>query len=127
MLNMFILLADIVISKGEASLAGDPLGPQNPPVNGANWVDLFVKEMMTSSNMDDARIRASRVLEVLEKSVYTPCKCGSFQRLSAGFNFSISMYFGLKCLNIVFIFCVSTFFFPATAFEGLVQKIIKYD
>ncbi|KAI0488883.1 hypothetical protein KFK09_028722 [Dendrobium nobile] len=37
--------------------------------NGSEWVDLFVREMMNASNMDDARTRASRALEFLEKSI----------------------------------------------------------
>ncbi|WOK95082.1 hypothetical protein Cni_G03789 [Canna indica] len=39
------------------------------PTNGSEWVDLFVREMMNASNVDDARARASRVLEFLEKSI----------------------------------------------------------
>lgn len=42
---------------------------QQQPVNGADWVDLFVKEMLSASNIDDARTRASRALELLEKSI----------------------------------------------------------
>lgn len=38
-------------------------------MDGAEWVDLFVTEMMSASNMDDAKARASRALEVLEKSI----------------------------------------------------------
>ncbi|CAN4113045.1 unnamed protein product [Withania somnifera] len=33
------------------------------------WVELFVKEMMSASNIDDAKARASRALEALEKSI----------------------------------------------------------
>ncbi|KAL8243987.1 hypothetical protein R6Q59_010245 [Mikania micrantha] len=40
------------------------------PVDGADWVDLFVREMLSASNIDDARTRASRALEMLEKSIY---------------------------------------------------------
>ncbi|KAI3701507.1 hypothetical protein L6452_26640 [Arctium lappa] len=43
--------------------------PQKQPVDGADWVDLFVREMLSASNMDDARTRASRALELLEKSI----------------------------------------------------------
>nr|XP_043628571.1 uncharacterized protein LOC122600007 [Erigeron canadensis] len=43
---------------------------QKQPVDGADWVDLFVREMVNASNMDDARTRASRALEMLEKSIY---------------------------------------------------------
>ncbi|KAK1437461.1 hypothetical protein QVD17_03252 [Tagetes erecta] len=42
---------------------------QNQPVDGADWVDLFVREMLSASNIDDARTRASRALEMLEKSI----------------------------------------------------------
>ncbi|PIA42345.1 hypothetical protein AQUCO_02000059v1 [Aquilegia coerulea] len=43
----------------------------NLPKNGAEWVHLFVNEMTTASDMDNARARAARVLEVLEKSIRT--------------------------------------------------------
>lgn len=42
---------------------------QQQPVNGADWVDLFVREMLSASNIDDARTRVSRALELLEKSI----------------------------------------------------------
>lgn len=38
-------------------------------MDGPEWVELFVREMMSASNMDDARARAARALEVLEKSI----------------------------------------------------------
>jgi len=41
----------------------------NLPKAGSEWVDLFVREMMSASDVDDARARASRVLGVLEKSI----------------------------------------------------------
>ncbi|XP_006656284.2 uncharacterized protein LOC102709089 [Oryza brachyantha] len=37
--------------------------------SGSEWVELFVREMTNASDMDDARARASRALEVLEKSI----------------------------------------------------------
>ncbi|KAL5730165.1 hypothetical protein ACHQM5_003023 [Ranunculus cassubicifolius] len=42
---------------------------ENVPKNGAEWVELLVKEMTSASDINDARARASRVLEVLEKSI----------------------------------------------------------
>ncbi|XP_068642701.1 uncharacterized protein [Aristolochia californica] len=39
------------------------------PSDGSEWVELLVREMMNASDMDDARARASRVLQVLEKSI----------------------------------------------------------
>lgn len=38
-------------------------------MDGAEWVELFVKEMMSASNVDDAKARASRALQVLEKAI----------------------------------------------------------
>lgn len=37
--------------------------------NGSEWVELFVREMTNSLDIDDARARASRALEALEKSI----------------------------------------------------------
>lgn len=54
---------------------GDPPSTKNPaaqthlPADGNEWVDLFVREMASSSNMDDARARVSRTLEALEKTI----------------------------------------------------------
>ncbi|KAA8535149.1 hypothetical protein F0562_030152 [Nyssa sinensis] len=56
-------------TNGECVSNEDPSAPQNLPVDGAEWVELFVREMTSASNMDDARARASRALEVLEKSI----------------------------------------------------------
>ncbi|KAJ6794824.1 uncharacterized protein M6B38_264560 [Iris pallida] len=41
----------------------------NLPRNGSEWVEVLVTEMMAASNVDDAKVRASRVLDVLEKSI----------------------------------------------------------
>ncbi|KAG2318946.1 hypothetical protein Bca52824_012159 [Brassica carinata] len=37
-------------------------------MDGTEWVDLFVREMMNASDMKDAKDRAARALEALEKS-----------------------------------------------------------
>lgn len=39
------------------------------PVNGSDWVELLLQEMQNASDMDDARVRASRALEALEKAI----------------------------------------------------------
>lgn len=41
----------------------------NLPVDGAEWVELFVKEMIGAKSIDEARCRAARVLESLEQSI----------------------------------------------------------
>ncbi|KAI4344169.1 hypothetical protein L6164_011429 [Bauhinia variegata] len=58
-----------VTCNADTGAPGDPIAGQNYPMDGAEWVELFVKEMMSASNMDDAKTRASRVLEALEKSI----------------------------------------------------------
>ncbi|KAH9715132.1 CUE domain-containing protein [Citrus sinensis] len=57
-------------SAAETAAASDSSSdPSGFPQNGAEWVELFVKEMTSATSMDDARARASRVLEILEKSI----------------------------------------------------------
>uniref|UniRef100_A0A5B6ZZV9 Uncharacterized protein n=1 Tax=Davidia involucrata TaxID=16924 RepID=A0A5B6ZZV9_DAVIN len=56
-------------TNGDGASTEDSSAPQNLHIDGAEWVELFVSEMMSASNMDDARSRASRALEVLEKSI----------------------------------------------------------
>ncbi|KAL3825086.1 hypothetical protein ACJIZ3_021115 [Penstemon smallii] len=41
----------------------------NLPVDGAEWVELLVREVASASNVDDAKARVSRALEALEKSI----------------------------------------------------------
>lgn len=60
-----------------ASYPGDNVVSQNQsaacnlPISGFEWVELLVSEMSIASKMDDARARASKVLEGLEKSIVT--------------------------------------------------------
>ncbi|KAF9615208.1 hypothetical protein IFM89_022470 [Coptis chinensis] len=56
---------------GENVVPSEDLRVNNLPKNGAEWVELFVNEMTSASDIDDAKARASRVLEVLEKSIRT--------------------------------------------------------
>nr|AGV54750.1 hypothetical protein [Phaseolus vulgaris] len=56
---------------GNASVPEDQptLNNHHLPVDGAEWIDFFVREMMVATSVDDARARAARMLEVLEKSI----------------------------------------------------------
>ncbi|XP_070669251.1 uncharacterized protein [Malus domestica] len=58
-----------VSTNGEIAITDDPSVQNNLPTDGAEWVELVVREMMSASNMNDAKARASRVLEALEKSI----------------------------------------------------------
>lgn len=57
-------------TNGEVPSVDDPSAPKVLSMDGSDWVELFVREMMSASNIDDARARASRALEVLEKSIH---------------------------------------------------------
>ncbi|KAL2332477.1 hypothetical protein Fmac_020058 [Flemingia macrophylla] len=54
---------------GDASASEDQPASSNYPADGAEWIDLFVREMTCATSVDDARARAARLLEVLEKSI----------------------------------------------------------
>uniref|UniRef100_A0A0D9WSH8 CUE domain-containing protein n=1 Tax=Leersia perrieri TaxID=77586 RepID=A0A0D9WSH8_9ORYZ len=49
--------------------------------SGSEWVELFVREMTNATDMDDARARASRALEVLEKSIVERAGADAAQNL----------------------------------------------
>ncbi|KAE8723625.1 calmodulin-like protein 5-like [Hibiscus syriacus] len=62
----------ISTNDGEAAAAvtvQNPPASENLPVDGAAWVDLFVREMKSATSMEDAKARASRLLAVLENSI----------------------------------------------------------
>ncbi|XP_006646989.1 uncharacterized protein LOC102717037 [Oryza brachyantha] len=66
------LSAEGVVSNGHLDvLTENPPATENFQTNhhGSEWVELFVREMMSASDIDDARARASRALEALEKSI----------------------------------------------------------
>ncbi|KAJ3698216.1 hypothetical protein LUZ61_001921 [Rhynchospora tenuis] len=64
------------------SAAGSMPGAQNNHPSGASeWVELFVQEMMNASDMDDARSRASRALEALEKSIISSVNVEGMQNV----------------------------------------------
>lgn len=54
---------------GDATPSENTSVPNKLPVDGAEWVDLFVREMISATGVEDARARASRVLEILERSI----------------------------------------------------------
>lgn len=57
------------VNGGDVTVSENPSAADNLPIDGAEWVNLFVREMMSATSPDDARARASRVLELLEKSI----------------------------------------------------------
>lgn len=58
-----------VVNGGDVTVSENPSAADNLPMDGAEWVNLFVREMMSATSPHDARARASRVLELLEKSI----------------------------------------------------------
>ncbi|XP_052176010.1 uncharacterized protein LOC127790508 [Diospyros lotus] len=56
-------------TEGDTALSADPSVENNLHMDGAEWVELFVREMMSATSIDDARLRATKVLKSLEKSI----------------------------------------------------------
>ncbi|KAG6422253.1 hypothetical protein SASPL_118818 [Salvia splendens] len=56
-------------ASGDSVPLQEPQTQNNLPADGAEWVDLFVREMMSATSIDDARFRAASILESLEKSI----------------------------------------------------------
>lgn len=52
-----------------AAQSEDTSAENNFSADGAEWVECFVREMMTATSIDDARARATRLLESLEKCI----------------------------------------------------------
>ncbi|KAK7402341.1 hypothetical protein VNO78_14537 [Psophocarpus tetragonolobus] len=65
----------------DASASGDLPASDNLPSNGAEWIDLFVREMTCATSVDDARARAATFLEVLEKSITAHASSGATSAL----------------------------------------------
>lgn len=64
-----------ILNQGNSSYGDDtpqeqPSANKQLPFNREEFVEIFVREMSMASNIDDAKARASRALEVFEKSIY---------------------------------------------------------
>ncbi|XP_057741235.1 uncharacterized protein LOC130958956 [Arachis stenosperma] len=62
-------LEDDGLASASASASDNLPAVDNLPKDGAEWVEFFVREMMVATSVDDARARAARMLEALEKSI----------------------------------------------------------
>lgn len=60
---------EVTGGKQESFVEDQSATSNNWPADGAEWVELFVREMVSAANLDDARARAARALEALEKSI----------------------------------------------------------
>ncbi|CAM6091548.1 unnamed protein product [Calypogeia fissa] len=56
--------ANVQVPSGETNLSSASV-----PTEGSEWVDMLVKEMMSATDLEDARMRATRALEAFEKIV----------------------------------------------------------
>lgn len=62
----------------------------NLSASGSEWVELIVQEMSKASNMEDARDRASRVLEGLQNSIVARASAETAQNLHKVSHVSLS-------------------------------------
>lgn len=69
-----------VTASDNVSFGSSPAN-DNIPKSGAEWVELFVTEMTSATSIDDARMRAMRVLESLEKSISKPAASEAAENL----------------------------------------------
>ncbi|KAJ4979203.1 hypothetical protein NE237_009983 [Protea cynaroides] len=53
------------------------------PTDGSAWVDIFVQEMMNAVDLDDARNRATRILEAFERNVVAHVRASEEQELTS--------------------------------------------
>ncbi|CAN4096550.1 unnamed protein product [Withania somnifera] len=77
--SQFLTQGAATTTKGETASAEDLSAAKVVHLEGTEWVELFVGEMMSASNIDDAKARASRTLEMLEKAICarpTEAVCG---------------------------------------------------
>ncbi|KAL4179784.1 hypothetical protein AMTRI_Chr13g121810 [Amborella trichopoda] len=63
-----VLPSEGLVNGDNASSTNEDI-PSDIPKDGAEWVELFVWEMTNASNVEDARVRASRILKALEKCI----------------------------------------------------------
>ncbi|WJX74932.1 hypothetical protein P8452_58525 [Trifolium repens] len=66
---------------GDASASGNQAAENNLPADGPEWIELFVSEMSCATSVDDARARAAKLLEVLEKSISANVSSGAMTDL----------------------------------------------
>ncbi|KAL2482644.1 Ubiquitin system component Cue protein [Forsythia ovata] len=59
----------IVANNGETASREELSAGPDFPVDGADWVELLIREMMSASNVEDGKVRVSRVLVALEMSI----------------------------------------------------------
>ncbi|KAK9141747.1 hypothetical protein Syun_011147 [Stephania yunnanensis] len=78
-------LQAVVTDNGVAAPSEEPSDFENLPKDGPEWVEVLVREMANSSDVDDARTRALRVLEVLEKSICARAKAETAQNFQLSF------------------------------------------
>ncbi|CAK8535655.1 unnamed protein product [Lathyrus sativus] len=64
-----------------ATASGNQPAENNLPADGPEWIDLFVREMSCATSVDDARARAAKLLEVLEKSISAHASSGALTDL----------------------------------------------
>jgi predicted metalloenzyme YecM len=73
--------AAVETGNGDASASGNQAAENNLPADGLEWIELFVSEMSCATSVDDARARAAKLLEVLEKSISANVSSGAMTDL----------------------------------------------
>lgn len=75
-----LLVEFVVIFHGDNAGVDSFTSMEKLPTEGSEWVNVLVNEMTHASNMDDAKTRASKVLELLEKNISERANADAIQR-----------------------------------------------
>ncbi|XP_047943603.1 uncharacterized protein LOC125190363 isoform X2 [Salvia hispanica] len=68
-LQLSVAASSSVVNDGGPASGEEPHVVNNLPVDGAEWVELLVREVLTADTVEDAKARLSQALEALEKSI----------------------------------------------------------
>lgn len=92
------------VNDANVAVSENPSASDNLPVDGAEWVNLFVREMMSATSPEDLRARASRALELLEKSISAHAGAEASQAFQkVNILFHIHLFFAYKHDHSVFL------------------------
>ncbi|RWW88799.1 hypothetical protein BHE74_00002307 [Ensete ventricosum] len=101
--DVFGYLTGVINTNGVDQVASGLSAADVLPKDGSEWVELFVREMMSATDMDDARSRASRVLESVEKWILAQATTEALQSfhkvfivVSASCKIDVFLFFGYR-------------------------------
>jgi hypothetical protein len=109
---------------GDASASGNQAAENNLPADGPEWIELFVSEMSCATSVDDARARAAKLLEVLEKSISANVSSGAMTDLQRVCVWTVIDFFN-GSLIVLLEFCLWKIFMDCKCLACIVVVLIS--